>query len=554
MKAIIFLLSLNLLVFDAIAQKQPFKNFRVIENHFNTWIIPLDFEQAFEPLKQEMLEKDLNLNTACDTLLLTDGLDKWLNHTNLYIPLNELLVLDFYKEYEPLVPESLIKRMKNYWKRRYKTPADYYPHFSISAVVSSDGQIQSVFFNVFGKKGLTLVKEEELQAISRSVKQQPIDVSCFRFGYYTRQQEQEINDLLFGDAGKKLEAEERDQRLHDLYAQFIPSTRAFVKIYDNRYTLSKPTPPDYTTNPAYEPVIGDNAAATSPTVADFSRPFNYIAFLDSLEKYQQQIQTEKITNYVSYLNPVTFNHEDYLALFPALRVRPSCQVGCCYYYRRYPVWYAWNGDPGFLREKVRRNNPRPELSFLKYKIRNMRQASKKDTNSFVSKTEYRKFMKQFYHRERNNILAYRTKAYRRDNYRDHWALEDSTHRAIAHLLPEDNEMGYFQFLVFNLFGEKVIPRGNQFIRRKEQIERLIERNRKRDLVIDFDEQKMLPFLEMDLSPQVIMDAEKCTITFYHFQSSGGLSRETYSIRREAPFRAVLEEKVNLVGNRHRVIF
>ncbi len=121
-------------------------------------------------------------------------------------------------------------------------------------------------------------------------------------------------------------------------------------------------------------------------------------------------------------------------------------------------------------------------------------------------------------------------------------------------------MGYFQLLVFSQFGDRFAlywhagSGARKIIRKRQQLEELITANRERKFDVNFDEEQILPYLEQDLAPRVRLKSDKCLITIYMFQESGGLFRKTFSISREAPCQISLVEESELVESNARGLY
>lgn len=134
---------------------------------------------------------------------------------------------------------------------------------------------------------------------------------------------------------------------------------------------------------------------------------------------------------------------------------------------------------------------------------------------------------------------------------------DSTNAPVRFLVPKDSEMGYFQLLMFDLYAGNFAFYwhawyGYRFlICDKAQIEFLIQENRKGAFKVSFEEQKMLPLLETDVAPKVVMEQDRCVITIYAFYAGRGVCRETYSIPRKAPYAITREKSECLVENSFR---
>lgn len=217
------------------------------------------------------------------------------------------------------------------------------------------------------------------------------------------------------------------------------------------------------------------------TAFTFCYAQDYNDFLDKLENYQKQVRIKMVGMHKAHLDPATFNSQKYLALFPALKPESLYHVDCYYFFTSLagmPIWYA----------------------FSENEIESIKQKSK----LFYKRKNLKKWIMDRNDEKVGGSLKPLIKEIRKSR-KYYWKL-DSANRAIPHLVPEDNEMGYFQLLVFSQFGDRFAlywhagSGARKIIRKRQQLEELITANRERKFDVNFDEEQILPYLEQDLAP------------------------------------------------------
>ena len=271
-------------------------------------------------------------------------------------------------------------------------------------------------------------------------------------------------------------------------------------------------------------------------------------FYDRLESYQKKVELERVKdeNVGARLNAKTFDIGEYMDIFSELSVLPGRRIECVYWSDGTggrPLLYGWEeacDRKEFVqqwREKVWANN----MEFLRG------QWERKQTPQKDRRQEEQASFKYFnkYLTEEDAMIAY---------------ASDSTNAPVRFLVPKDSEMGYFQLLMFDLYAGNFAFYwhawyGYRFlICDKAQIEFLIQENRKGAFKVSFEEQKMLPLLETDVAPKVVMEQDRCVITIYAFYAGRGVCRETYSIPRKAPCAIMREKSECLVKNGFRGVY
>ena len=247
MKTIIFIfLGLSSFVFNAIAQEQPFKNFRVIEGRYSDrWIIPNDFEQAFELLKKECIEN--NFAMMEDTTLVTAGLDKWLdirsivcvdsahNHYNIACMMHGNALFDslvFPKTTNSfLIPETLMEHLKEYAEENFQEKVGGRRHvFNAYVLVNKNGQPLTTYVAV-SERILRILTESDLQILHDRIMKHQFDLKDVRFGYYTIEQMQEFSDMINSDTWRSMEGNDRLRWAEAWQDRLTPSAYGIIDVF-----------------------------------------------------------------------------------------------------------------------------------------------------------------------------------------------------------------------------------------------------------------------------------------------------------------------------------
>ena len=258
MKIIIFLfLSISFWTFEAIAQKQPFKNFKVIDlvedgEYYTTWIIPMGFEDAFEQLKQECIENKYEMTS--DTSLFTADLSKWLDCNlacitpDTVIPKSYNLGLKMLDDkvhgnidmiartkYGFLIPENIIKCLEIYAEKKLaKKDYSSVDVLQVYVLVNSDGKPLSTYFEVY-KDELRFLEENDLQMMHDSIMKQKFNLEPYRFGYHTQEQIQEFSDMINSKTWRNMDGTSRLEWMDIWEEQIIPSSYGVIEIFRAYY-------------------------------------------------------------------------------------------------------------------------------------------------------------------------------------------------------------------------------------------------------------------------------------------------------------------------------
>ena len=278
---------------------------------------------------------------------------------------------------------------------------------------------------------------------------------------------------------------------------------------------------------------------------------SYNKFLDKLCDYQDNVRLEeKLVGDREFrdIDTNTFNLKDYMSIFSKLIPEPR-------YILEYIYNYSWDGGIPLLYAR------RDDFEEEEY-ISTERERIRVQWDSIMD-VRVEKIENEDWEEEEKNKRIERIKRmcmYMSEVSDERILLEfawDSVNHAVRHLIPEDSKMGYFQLLIFKLYNNNFALwwHANYSYRfpvyKKEQIEFLIERNRRKDFSIWFDEKNILSLLKENLDPRVKMEQHRCVITLYEFYAGSGLYRNVYSISRVAPYTIKKEQSEKLVSNDFR---
>ena len=274
-----------------------------------------------------------------------------------------------------------------------------------------------------------------------------------------------------------------------------------------------------------------------------AQPFG--EFYDRLETYQNSVKL-KIEYPNVGIDSATFDINDYMAIFSKLSVTAGKEIACHYSASGdggLPLFYGWDSKQD-KNEVIDQYRDERLQGFMNL-------ARKRWEEEKLSPCERQK--------DSCRRMDFFNSFFTDDQIMRLYAL-DSANKATRFLIPEDDEMGYFQLLMFDLYGNDFAlywhaNYGSRFlIRGKEQIDYLMTKNREQDFEVCLDEKQLLPLLKEDLRPQVRLEKNKCLITIYTFHVMGGIYRNTYSISRSAPHSITKEESEHLVENNMRGVY
>lgn len=158
---VIFVLVLMMAALSVNAQERFFKKLERVEYH--SWIVPPDIGQALDSMEHEARVKNFYNN------------EEWLDFT--IGEKDGKVYEEVYGEWETLIPDSLKSRLKN----KEKFGGTY--AFSTYALVNNTGKVLAVYFKV-DPEAEDLLKQEELKAISDTIKNRGINPDNFDFRRY----------------------------------------------------------------------------------------------------------------------------------------------------------------------------------------------------------------------------------------------------------------------------------------------------------------------------------------------------------------------------------
>ncbi len=138
-------------------------------------------------------------------------------------------------------------------------------------------------------------------------------------------------------------------------------------------------------------------------------------------------------------------------------------------------------------------------------------------------------------------------------------LNDKNNRAYNHIVPKDNEKGYFQYLFFHEFGEQFalswheLYREKYLICTKNQIDKIIKEY-KNNRLFSCDTLKLNELKGINPEPIICLYENYCFITWYEINTHFGISRNMYVINRSNPYEINLACEVPLLEIRPNFIY
>ena len=156
-------------------------------------------------------------------------------------------------------------------------------------------------------------------------------------------------------------------------------------------------------------------------------------FIEKIQDYKEKVQTtSSCLMFDNCIDTATFNIKTYMEMFPSLKMRNKNYV-FDYYYHYFDSYYYSDEKP-HIYVKNRRFNLIHHINRKADKI-NLQGEERED---FVRRSIY-------------------------------WFLNDSSHRAVHYIYPEDTEEGYLQYLYFLNFGELFALKWHSNYERKKVI-------------------------------------------------------------------------------------
>lgn len=240
---VIMIFILTLCVLDVNAQEKQFKNFKIVPElvgevcGYGRWIVPMDFEQVFDSLKLEYKSK---LIFGDSTLLQRVSLSLWFSEVP-HVCLKENADKAILEKWSKAVPETLQKRLTEYGKESNRSV-----YFSVQMLADCEGKVLAVYFEL-NEDLLSLVQEDELQAISDKVKANGFNPEDFVFAQVNNECFKPMFDSLAelqnNHSLTKEQIEQRDtlvKKLEEVIKPSIPVHYGLIICFEMSFHLDSP--------------------------------------------------------------------------------------------------------------------------------------------------------------------------------------------------------------------------------------------------------------------------------------------------------------------------
>lgn len=177
------------------AQENQFENFKVVKEKlrgtnrygYTRWIVPCNFEQLFDSLKQEYSGKPFRFS---DDVPVEDSLGIWLKES-IKVYFKENADKSIQKQWEKMIPQSLQKRLI----KLEKNHSNHYEPFRVLALVTNRGDVLAVYFELDNLL-LDLMREDELLSISNEMKKYRFNPDDFVFAQTDRKHLMHVVDSI----------------------------------------------------------------------------------------------------------------------------------------------------------------------------------------------------------------------------------------------------------------------------------------------------------------------------------------------------------------------
>jgi hypothetical protein len=269
----------------------------------------------------------------------------------------------------------------------------------------------------------------------------------------------------------------------------------------------------------------------------------YTDFINKIQIYQDSV---KLTSGKSSdtLDSITFNFGEYIRMFNKIKAADNYKLGCEYFDNfldGQPYIYALK-DSNSLYNTIKREALKIIRVDTVYKTR--LKIVHHGLFKFLNDTT--KEIKEFEIRydERQFKEAYHFKLYK--------FLNDPSNRAFNHIIPEDSEIGYIQYLFFSKFGEIFALKwhanygSKSTITSKKDVSEIIKYYTNNEL-FETNKNELRKLLKFNLTPTVQLNSNECSIIWYEIEKHNGVFRRTYRINRKQPFTITLTEDKKLAS-------
>jgi hypothetical protein len=268
----------------------------------------------------------------------------------------------------------------------------------------------------------------------------------------------------------------------------------------------------------------------------FISVFSQIHYSDFINKVQNYQKNVKITHnkdiFADVLDANTFNISDYMSIFDSIKVVDKKYTIDCFYWDNF-----FDGKP---------------CLYVKTKNFNLIKFANKNADIIHLKGK-----------ERENYV----------HNRIGYFLQDSLHKAYRNIEPNNNAMGYLQYLFFYELGENFALKWHAANKSKQVIADSLMMKK---IIVKYlsyyenlnisDEYDAMPMFEVndtahlkelstiDFTPQVRFEDGLCYITLYEIETHRGIYRRTYQIQKKHPFSIYLKDEDKLLSIRRNFIY
>lgn len=266
----------------------------------------------------------------------------------------------------------------------------------------------------------------------------------------------------------------------------------------------------------------------------------YTDFINKIQTYQDSV---KFTYGESTsIDSTTFNIEEYMRMFNKIKTESNYKLGCEFFdnfLNGQPYIYALKDSNSLyhtIKQKALKNIRvdtlyKSKLKIVHHGLFNFLNDTTKEVQEFEIRYDERQFEE-----------AYHNKLYK--------FLNDSSNRAFNHVIPDDTDIGFLQYLFFCEFGEIFALKWHSYyknksiITSKKDILEIIKYYTNNELY-DTNKNEIKNLLKLNFTPTVHFNLNDCLITWYEFEEHNGIYKKTYRINRKQPYEFNLTENKKL---------
>lgn len=243
---------------------------------------------------------------------------------------------------------------------------------------------------------------------------------------------------------------------------------------------------------------------------------SYVDFIERIQSYQKGVKIKQTGKFPDSIDTTTFNLNNYLQYFDKLKFPVG--LSCRYFF----VDEELGGSPIlYFKSDSLEMSRYIDRKFWEYIDQNEIDRSK-ITDEFVN---FKKYQILYGFAANNNARNY--------------------------IKPEDNEIGYLQYLFFNQFGEQFALKWHSNYGQKSVIPSDREMkwyydyySNNEDFTCSMEDFGKL--LKINLTPIIEMRKDKCVITWYEIRTHSGIHKMTYVISSLPPFDIKMIEDIELL--------